>query len=84
LKLSIIIPCYNEEQTINQLLNSLFSVNFPIEREIIVVDDGSHKNHKEFLNEEIESNKIKVVSGVPYVTCPYCGTTFEITEEPKW
>jgi DNA-directed RNA polymerase subunit RPC12/RpoP len=32
----------------------------------------------------IESNRIKVVSGVPYVTCPYCGTTFEITEEPKW
>ena len=61
MKLSIIIPCYNEEQTINQLLNSLFSVNFPIEREIIVVDDGSHKNHKEFLNEEIESNKIKFI-----------------------
>jgi len=32
----------------------------------------------------VDSNKIKIVSGVPYATCPYCGQTFEITEEPKW
>jgi DNA-directed RNA polymerase subunit RPC12/RpoP len=32
----------------------------------------------------IDANKIKIVSGVPYATCPYCGTTFEVTEEPKW
>jgi membrane protein implicated in regulation of membrane protease activity len=32
----------------------------------------------------IDSNAIKIVSGVPYATCPYCGHTFEVTEEPKW
>ncbi len=32
----------------------------------------------------INANEIKIVSGVPYVKCPYCGTTFEVTEEPKW
>jgi predicted Zn finger-like uncharacterized protein len=32
----------------------------------------------------IDANEIKIVSGVPYVKCPYCGTTFEVTEEPKW
>jgi DNA-directed RNA polymerase subunit RPC12/RpoP len=32
----------------------------------------------------LDANQIKIVSGVPYVTCPYCGTTFEVTEEPKW
>ncbi len=32
----------------------------------------------------VNSEKIKIVSGVPYATCPYCGQTFEITEEPKW
>ncbi len=32
----------------------------------------------------IVANQIKIVSGVPYVKCPYCGTTFEVTEEPKW
>ncbi len=32
----------------------------------------------------VDANQIKIVSGVPYATCPYCGTTFEVTEEPKW
>ncbi len=32
----------------------------------------------------VDVNQIKIVSGVPYATCPYCGTTFEVTEEPKW
>jgi DNA-directed RNA polymerase subunit RPC12/RpoP len=32
----------------------------------------------------VNPNQIKIVSGVPYATCPYCGTTFEVTEEPKW
>ena len=32
----------------------------------------------------IDANQIKIVSGVPYATCPYCGHTFEVTEEPKW
>jgi len=32
----------------------------------------------------VSANEIKIVSGVPYATCPYCGQTFEITEEPKW
>lgn len=32
----------------------------------------------------VEVNQIKIISGVPYATCPYCGTTFEVTEEPKW
>lgn len=32
----------------------------------------------------VDASLIKIVSGVPYATCPYCGTTFEVTEEPKW
>jgi hypothetical protein len=32
----------------------------------------------------IDAGTIKIVSGVPYATCPYCGKTFEVTEEPKW
>ena len=32
----------------------------------------------------IDVNQIKLVSGVPYATCVYCGNTFEVTEEPKW
>jgi uncharacterized Zn-finger protein len=27
---------------------------------------------------------IKLVAGAPMVTCPYCGTTYQLTEDPKW
>ena len=27
---------------------------------------------------------IAMVAGAPVVTCPYCGTTYQLTEEPKW
>ncbi len=29
-------------------------------------------------------NDIKMVAGAPVVTCPYCKTTYQLTEEPKW
>ncbi len=32
----------------------------------------------------VDANQIKIVSGVPYATCNYCGHTFEVSEEPKW
>lgn len=27
---------------------------------------------------------VKMVAGAPVVTCPYCGTSYQLTEEPKW
>jgi len=32
----------------------------------------------------IPPNKIRIVDGVPYATCGYCGNTIEVAEEPKW
>jgi len=32
----------------------------------------------------VDANRVKIVSGVPYATCPYCGHSFEVAEEPKW
>jgi predicted Zn finger-like uncharacterized protein len=32
----------------------------------------------------VEANQIRILQGVPYVTCVYCGNTFEVIEEPKW
>ena len=32
----------------------------------------------------VNADSIKIVSGVPYATCPYCEQTFEVVEEPKW
>ncbi len=27
---------------------------------------------------------VKMVAGAPVVTCPWCHTTYQLTEEPKW
>lgn len=39
--LSIIIPVYNEKTTITEVIEKVSAVELPIEKEIIVVDDGS-------------------------------------------
>lgn len=40
-KLTIVIPAYNEERTIGQVMARVAAVPFPIAREVLVVDDGS-------------------------------------------
>ncbi len=32
----------------------------------------------------LKPENIKMVAGAPMVECPYCGTTYQLTEEPKW
>jgi glycosyltransferase involved in cell wall biosynthesis len=39
--LSVIIPVYNEEQTVREVIERVLRVELPVEREVIVVDDGS-------------------------------------------
>jgi dolichol-phosphate mannosyltransferase len=42
MKLSVIIPVYNEEQTIDQVIERVWAVDLgPIEKEVIIADDGS-------------------------------------------
>ena len=42
MKLSIIIPVYNEEQTIHEVLERVAAVNLgAIEKEIVIANDGS-------------------------------------------
>jgi len=33
---------------------------------------------------ELTADNIKLVNGAPMVTCPYCNTVYQLTEEPKW
>nr|HDO80176.1 glycosyltransferase family 2 protein [Candidatus Bathyarchaeota archaeon] len=40
-KVSIIIPCFNEEATISEVIERVKRVDLGVEKEIIVVDDGS-------------------------------------------
>ncbi len=32
----------------------------------------------------LTTDNVKMVAGAPVVTCPYCGTTYQLTEDPKW
>lgn len=32
----------------------------------------------------LSKDDISLVAGAPTVSCPYCGVTYQITEEPKW
>ena len=32
----------------------------------------------------LKPENITMVAGAPVVTCPYCGTTYQLTEDPKW
>src|SRR5438132_777688 len=47
MKLSIIIPVYNEEQTISEVVERVLAVDLgPIEKEIIISNDGSSDGTK--------------------------------------
>jgi glycosyltransferase involved in cell wall biosynthesis len=58
--LSIVIPCYNEKKTIEQLINAVNSS--PVEqKEIIVVDDCSTDGTGDILRQKISSLVSKVI-----------------------
>jgi glycosyltransferase involved in cell wall biosynthesis len=50
MRLSIIVPAYNEERTIKAMLKRLDEVRQP-DWQIIVVDDGSKDNTRNILKE---------------------------------
>ena len=33
---------------------------------------------------QLSADHISMVAGAPVVSCPYCGTSYQLTEEPKW
>lgn len=33
---------------------------------------------------DLTLDNVKMIAGAPVVNCPYCQTTYQLTEEPKW
>ena len=58
MKLSIIIPCYNEESTILKIIEKINSLN-DYHKEIIVIDDFSTDKSLEILEKLLVENKIQ-------------------------
>ncbi|MFH0791560.1 MAG: glycosyltransferase family 2 protein [Candidatus Omnitrophota bacterium] len=63
MKISIIIPVYNEEKTITLVLDRVLSVTLPegMTREIIVVNDGSCDQTVEVLNSYNQRQDLKIL-----------------------
>ena len=60
MKLSVVIPCYNEIDTLSEVLKSVIDSPVP-EKEIIIVDDGSTDGTRKLLEEEVDGKLGRVI-----------------------
>lgn len=62
MKLTIIMPVYNECETLSEILDQVRSVELPgIGKEIIVVDDGSTDGSRDILTREAKASDLLVL-----------------------
>lgn len=61
MKLSIVIPCYNERDTILPILQLILNVDLPIDRELIIVDDCSTDGTRDYLHSLKQHPNIEVI-----------------------
>ncbi len=61
MKLSIVMPCYNEIHTIDEIVQKVLSVDLPFERELVIVDDYSTDGTRDYLKKFENDPQIKVV-----------------------
>ncbi len=83
---TIIVPCYNEEKTIEDTILSLLDLDYPKDKlKLVVVDDGSRDNTWEVIKKFEEELNIKIIHkknggkftalnlGLEYVETPFLG-----------
>jgi glycosyltransferase involved in cell wall biosynthesis len=63
LRASVVVPCFNECETITELLDRVQAV--PIDKEVIVVDDGSTDGSRELLRRRVEERHDIVLKLLP-------------------
>ena len=56
-KLSIIIPCYNEEKTVSTALDMVLNAPLSVKKEIVIVNDGSTDNSADEIRNWIELHR---------------------------
>jgi len=60
MKLSVVIPCYNEVVTIEKIIDAVLSAPYS-DKEIIVVDDCSTDGTREILKEKISTKVSRII-----------------------
>lgn len=59
---SIIVPVYNEEKVIESTIKSLKELEYPSEKEIIIVNDGSDDHTRNILEQYRRERNVKVLT----------------------
>lgn len=59
MKLSIVMPAYNEKYTIKKAIDSVLDVSLPVDKELIIVDDGSNDGTREILK-KVDDGRVKI------------------------
>ncbi len=59
-KLSVIVPVYNERNTVAEIVRQMRAVELPVDREVVIVDDGSTDGTRDILKQLADST-VRVV-----------------------
>lgn len=61
MKISIVIPCYNEINTIDTIINQVLNVDLDLSCELIIVDDGSSDGTRNYLDTLRGKNGFQII-----------------------
>ena len=59
-KLSVVVPVFNERNTVVEIMRRMRAVDLPIDREFVLVDDGSSDGTQQVLN-QLGDSTVKIV-----------------------
>jgi len=59
--ISIVVPVYNEERTVADVIQRLIAIDLPAPREILVVNDGSTDGTRDALDRIVQRPELRVI-----------------------
>ena len=59
-KISIVIPVYNEEKTLQSIVEAVQSVNLSLTKEIVLIDDASQDGTRQIMEQLPDNNIVRV------------------------